>query len=815
MSGRRGALQLTAGIAAGAVALVLAATALRAWFADRTALLASQPQLEGRIELEGLGSRVEIWRDAEGWPRIVAGSESDAWLGLGFVHAQDRLPQMLWLRRLASGRTAAAIGEAGLAADRMARTLDFTGLARDAQEHLAPDARALLEAYARGVNARIERARRRQVTSATRGGPEPWTPLDSLAIYKLLSWSSSHSADIAVTLSDLIQILGGVGSRPFFPTRGGVRGVELPVDWPPEQALDLPRSDPAVLRPALLDVARLDGTGWVIPPAGDRTAAVVAGELTFAASVPGLVHPAYLSGGGLEVAGAAVPGLPIFWCGRNAQVGWCIAPSRAVATDLFSEILRPNDRAAYHDGSRWTRLEERTETIEVAGSDPLSLTVRSTHHGPLLDGLLGPDREAFAVAWTGARPGTGPESLLALPGARTAEEIDLALDGHRDPAVAVAYADRDGVRGARVVGWLPQRILPSSGVPVPGRMRAFNWYEPVPFEHLPARRADGRTARDAPPILVADEVLPEGQGTSRVEWLWRRGIRSARLAQRLGAPGAAESGAAPAQAAEWLNDRLQARTREVIEAARTLAPEGPALGTGPAEVLALLDDWDGRFDAQEAGPVVYRTLLHHLVRELFEPVLGPSLLERYRRLPGTDPELVAAAVLVSAARSDAPGSWADRARVVPALAVALREAWVSIRFRLGPNRARWDWGRLHRLVFRAFERPDRGALEGVPRSRPPGVGGSRHTVLRTESTSGSFDVSRISGFQMWADLSRPLTEADAFRAVVVPGVPGEPGIPGFASGLDTWLRGDLHPWPDMNELEADRTARRLSLVPTP
>jgi penicillin amidase len=412
------------------------------------------------------------------------------------------------------------------------------------------------------------------------------------------------------------------------------------------------------------------------------------------------------------------------------------------------------------------------------------------------------------VAWTGSRPGTGPEPLLALARVQTAEELELAIGHHRDPAIAVAYADRDGVRGARVVGWLPQRVLPSSGVPVPGRMRAFNWYEPVAFDRLPARRTDGRAARDAPPIFVADEALPEGRGPTRVEWLWRRGIRAARLGDRLARPDelVAASGVA-------LHDTVQAGTDDVVSAIRTLAPQGAALGAGPAEMLELLSVWGGRFDRGAAGAVAYQTLLHHLVRALFEPALGPRLLERYRRLPGADPELVAAAILVAAARQDAPGSWADRSRVVPALSDALREAWVSIRFRLGPNRSRWRWGRLHQLVFRSFQRPDGGPVQGSRLGAPVAVAGSDYTLLRTESRPGSFDVERISGFQMRADLSVALSEADGFRSALAPGIPAQPAAPGFDLGLESWRRGDLARWPEHGDLEADRDVRRLALVP--
>lgn len=81
------------------------------------------------IRVEGLHARVEIVRDRHGVPHIRAKNETDAHFGLGFVHAQERLWQMEFQRRLGNGRLAEILGEKGLPTDRLFRTL---GLSRTA-----------------------------------------------------------------------------------------------------------------------------------------------------------------------------------------------------------------------------------------------------------------------------------------------------------------------------------------------------------------------------------------------------------------------------------------------------------------------------------------------------------------------------------------------------------------------------------------------------------------------------------------------------------------------------------------------------------
>ena len=96
------------------------------------------PRTSGEATLAGLAGEVEIFRDAHGVPHIFAGSADDAYFALGYVHAQDRLWQMEFTRRLGAGRLAEVTGEAGLGADRFLRTLGLYRQAEIAAARLSP-----------------------------------------------------------------------------------------------------------------------------------------------------------------------------------------------------------------------------------------------------------------------------------------------------------------------------------------------------------------------------------------------------------------------------------------------------------------------------------------------------------------------------------------------------------------------------------------------------------------------------------------------------------------------------------------------------
>lgn len=145
-------------------------------------LRGSLPQTSGELRLPTLSAPVQVERNADGLVRIRAKNERDLYRALGFVHAQDRLWQMDFTRRIGSGRLSEIMGRATLTHDRFFRTLGFRQIAEANLQHLAPETLAALEAYAEGVNGFLE-SRTGPLPlefQILRYEPEPWTPADSL-----------------------------------------------------------------------------------------------------------------------------------------------------------------------------------------------------------------------------------------------------------------------------------------------------------------------------------------------------------------------------------------------------------------------------------------------------------------------------------------------------------------------------------------------------------------------------------------------------------------------------------------------------------
>ena len=212
----------------------------------RDTLSRALPELAGTVRPPRLGAAADVWRDAEGIPHIMAASAHDAFFAQGFVHAQDRLWHMEYDRRRAQGRWAEYAGAAAVAQDIHLRRLRLGATARADYEAVNEETRAMLDAYADGVNGFLATTRTLPIEfRLLEARPEPWAPWDSLAVFKMRHVEMGPLAVEAVARA----------APP--PRRSGARVDAVPgVQTPPNPTLIVPPGAPctAARRPTACDV---------------------------------------------------------------------------------------------------------------------------------------------------------------------------------------------------------------------------------------------------------------------------------------------------------------------------------------------------------------------------------------------------------------------------------------------------------------------------------------------------------------------------------------------------------------------------------
>src|SRR4051794_32718848 len=189
------------------VLLLLAAVAAGGYVYLRRSL----PQIDGAVTVAGLSAPIEIIRDADAIPHIIAGNKLDALFGLGYVHAQDRLWQMEFQRRIGHGRLSEIFGAATVSQDRFLRTVGFGRAARSAWDHLPSDTKQQVDSYVAGVNAFISSHPGRLLPpefALLRFAPEPFTGIDVLVWVKMMAWDLSANYSHELMRHDILARVG-------------------------------------------------------------------------------------------------------------------------------------------------------------------------------------------------------------------------------------------------------------------------------------------------------------------------------------------------------------------------------------------------------------------------------------------------------------------------------------------------------------------------------------------------------------------------------------------------------------------------------
>lgn len=446
-----------------AIALILA---VHVWLAAR----GSRPLLEGELQLPGLAAPVRIARDAAGIPVITGDSRRDVAIALGFLHGQERFFQMDLLRRAAAGELGELMGGEALGIDRTIRPHRFRARARAMVAAMPPADRALVNAYAAGVNAgRQAQARWPFEHALLFSPPEPWRPEDTL----LTIFAMYLNLQPATPQREM--------DRALAAARGGPALADLlfpdgaPNDAPLDGSVAAAPPMPARLAPPAGDPRRAPGAGpapaeapvpgsnsWAVAGAlSSSGSALLANDMHLDTRLPNswyrarlVVRPAGATEPALDIVGATLPGTPMMVVGSNGRIAWGFTNSYIDTADAV--ILEPAGPGRYRTpgGSRPFIVHQerlcgrfRCETLEV----------RETIWGP----VIGTDAlgRLIAMRWTAHEPDSvrlGP--ALALEAAGSVEDAITIAHASAIPQQNVLVADRAGAIAWTIIGQIPARF---------------------------------------------------------------------------------------------------------------------------------------------------------------------------------------------------------------------------------------------------------------------------------------------------------------------------------------------------------------------
>ncbi len=764
----------------------------------------SVPSSKGSVRLKGLDSLVEVIRDRWGVPHIYAGSVRDAVFAQGYVHAQDRLWHIELARRAASGSLAEAFGPLALDADRLLRRVGLRRAAEAEVEQLAEAMGENLDAYAAGVNAFIVASRNRLPPEflILRFRPEPWTPVDSLAIAKFVGWSLSGNWDTEIVRSWIVERLGpeeAARMEPGYP-------VGAPLIVPPGaecRGLGVPLLEELSKVQELVGARGGGSNNWAVD--GHKSATgkpLLANDPHLPLQMPCIWYEVHLNGGGLNVIGASLPGVPGVIIGHNDRIAWGVTNTMTDGDDLFVERINPANPRQYEYGGKWVDGELVREEIRVRGRrEPVVEEVLVTGHGPIISPSIPGESRAIALRTVVAEPSQQVQGLLLLGRAGSWEGFREALRQWPSPAQNFVYADVEGNIGYQMAGLVPIRVKGQGLVPSPGWTGEYDWKGFIPFDELPSILNPPTHYVATANNKIVDDDYPYFLGAEYMD-----GYRIQRIV-----------------------DLLEAREKHSLEDFRSIQGDiysipgrelaQHLLSLQPANedakrALNFLRVWDYHLSPDSVAATIVEAFFLQMLRNTVAPKLGP-LTDYFvgKELHPAVPDsfyLYRSASWLLALMREAPADWFAGRSWREVMEQSLEEAVATLRRSLGEDMSRWTWGRIHYAPFEHVLGRVR-ALRRVFNRGPVPVGGDMNTVAQA-----SYIGSRPYAVYSFTPSYRQIIDLGDFNrsvAILPGGQSGHPASRHYSDMIDAWRRLEYHPLL-FDRAEIERQAEgKLTLMP--
>jgi penicillin amidase len=798
------------------------------------------PQLDGTHQIAELKNEVSVLRDAKGVPHIRAQSREDLFTAQGYVMAQDRLWQMDLVRRAASGRLSEIIGPPTLEIDRSFRRLGLSEAAEREVSLLDADERAVLDAFARGVNRYISEKHPLPVEfTLLRYDPEPWRPADTLLVigYMYQSLTSSWRWDL-----NRLEVSSRIGKErasflydptsPYdHPIVGAQSEPSKKLTTPaPHHALNsstrpAPQTPPAISNAAVSDGAAqssddstsvlwrfaqntlfefdeqvraaFGSNNWVVD--GSHTASgkpLLANDTHLPLSTPSIWYIVQLGAPGWNAEGFTLPGVPGIVIGHNDRIAWGFTNDGADVQDLFAEIFNPANPREYQVNGQWVGAQTRKEIINVKGKPPETFEVMVTRHGPVMSQQ---GNTGYALKWTATEAGGLAHSYFGMQFARNWKEFRESLRDAAGPGQNIVYADVEGHIGFIVAAKIPIRKCgafppadsplpadtPCGAAPMPGDTDAFEWNGYIPFDELPLMLDPPGGIIATANARVAGPTYPHFMTAT-----WMTPWRVDRIFTLLGERGkkftSADFNAIQNDIVAELDLMV---AKELVKAAANAKPKDERT----AKLIQMLANWDGKMTSSSVEATFVEQTERALGRNLFHPYMADSL-----------PVYPRGEVFLERVLRERPAMWlpADFKNyddfLIASADLAVAELTTSTR---QSDISTWTWGKRNSL-FMAHALGQTGVLASIFSIGPIEQSGSTGCIKAMGPTYGP-------SMRMVADTS----DWDRSLMEITTGESGQVSSDNYRDQFPEWFAGRAIPAQFSDSAVQRATTHTLRLMP--
>ena len=649
--------------------------------------IVSQPQYSGELKLNHLSNEVTVYFDDIGVPHINAQNQKDAYIALGYVHAQDRLWQMELMRRIASGRLSEILGKDLVSLDQF-----FTGLGIEEAAHKTiasldknAESYILMQAYLEGINQFIEEGKTPLEFSILGIKKEMYTVQDIYNVFGYMSFSFAVAHKTDPLLTEIKEKLGDAYLNELL----GATNQNLTIN---KNSIPVKINATISKRVASmmdnLPVSPFIGSNsWVIGPEKTKNGEVIfANDPHVAFAQPSVWYQNHIKTPNFEIYGFNIALMPFPLLGHNRDYAYGLTMLANDDLNFYIEQENPENPLEYKTEKGYQKYELLNKTIRIKNEKDFTFQVKVSKHGPIMNDLIAhvTDERPIAMNWIYTQlPNEMLEVSYGISHSNSIGDFKKNVAKIHAPGLNVMYGD-----AKKNIGWFSSAKLYSlrdglsSKTYLNGASGKDEIIEFLPFDENP------QAVNPSWNYVYSANNQPDSVRGRLYPGYYQPQDRAKRIVSLL----EQKDDFSKEDVSKMIYD-VKSSTVSSISKHLLKCVVQSNLTASERKVFSILENWDGSYLKTSVGPTIYNRFLYEFLKATYKDELGDGF-ELFINSQLQDKVLSSQVNRENSIWWDDVSSEGKVEKRSDIISIAFKRSIVFLQNQLGENIDNWTWNRV-------------------------------------------------------------------------------------------------------------------------